>query len=60
MTQLEEYQALRIEALETEILRLNKDLIEIKLVVSNTNVSKPVFTKPYNPDFDKKISDVRN
>lgn len=58
MTQLEEYQAIRIEALEAEVLRLNNSLIEIKLIVSNTNVSKPVFTRPYNPDFDKKISDV--
>ena len=58
MTQLEEYQAIRIEALEQEVLRLNDELMNAKMVVTRIKVSEPVFTRPYDPNFDKKLSEI--
>jgi predicted DNA-binding protein (UPF0251 family) len=46
MTQLEEFQAVRIEALEQEVLRLNDELINAKIAVNKIKVSDPVFTRP--------------
>lgn len=46
MNELIEYQKLRIEALEQEILRLNDEILNAKIVVTNIKVSDPVFTRP--------------
>jgi len=59
MTQLEEYQAIRIEALEQEVLRLNEALETAKMAVNRIKVSEPKFmTRPYGPNFDKRISEI--
>lgn len=57
MTDLEKYQKIRIEALEQEVLRLNEELVSTKQFVSRIRLSEPTF-KAYNPDFDKKISEL--
>ena len=58
MNELTEYQAVRIEALEQEVLRLNDELMNAKMVLTKIRVSDPVFTRPYDPNFDKKLSEI--
>lgn len=58
MTQLEEYQTVRIEALEQEVLRLNDELMGAKIMITRIKVSDPIFTRPYDPNFDKKLSEI--
>jgi hypothetical protein len=58
MNDLTEYQALRIEALEAEILRLNDELMSAKIAIVKIKVSDPIFTRPYDPNFDKKLSEI--
>ena len=58
MNELTEYQAIRIEALEQEVLRLNDELMNAKMVLTKIRVSDPVFTRPYDPNFDKKLSEI--
>jgi len=45
-TALEEFQAMRITALEEEITRLNIQLNEVKLSALKARVSDPIFLKP--------------
>lgn len=58
MNELTEYQAIRIEALEQEVLRLNDELMNAKMVLTKIRVSDPIFTRPYDPNFDKKLSEI--
>lgn len=45
-TELEQFQALRIEALEKELERINEELLEVKNTAFKTRLTDPKFFRP--------------